>query len=94
MFFRDQDFLFTMHDAWIAVALADAYLAQTRYKEANKALLDAESHYRKFQSALTAEKPDVILDQLTEDVRVRLDQIRVAIKINAGTLAKRASAGQ
>jgi hypothetical protein len=80
-----------MHDAWTNVALADAYLAQRRYKEANEALLAAESHYSRSQSAMTVEQPDAILDQLAEDVRVRLDRIRVAIKINTGTPAQRSS---
>jgi hypothetical protein len=70
-----------MHHAWTQVALADAYSAQRRYKEANGALLAAEGHYSRSKSAMTVEQTDAILDELTEDVRVRLDRIRVAIKI-------------
>ena len=65
-----------MQDAWTAVALADAYLTQGRYAEANEALLAAEGHYSRSKSAVTVEKTDAILEQLTEDVRVTLDRIR------------------
>ena len=80
-----------MNDARANIALADAYLALGRYREANEAMLDAERYYMRSQSAMTVEQPDAILDELTEDVRVRLDRVRVAIKIITGTPAQRSS---
>ena|ERR1700722_3721464 len=65
-----------MHDAWTNVVLADVYIAQGKYNEANRALVSAGGHYRRSQSAVTIEQTDAILEQLTEDVRVTLDRIR------------------
>ena len=76
-----------INDAWTNVVLADAYLAQRKYKEADAAIRDAELHYRKAESAVTIERSDSILDKLA-DIRIKLDQIRSAIKIKAGIVVQ------
>ena len=83
-----------MHDAWAAVTLADVCLAQGRYKEANKALLDAECHYWRAQFAMSVGHSDAILDELAEDVRVTVNSIRTELKTNTGVLTQHARVGQ
>jgi len=73
-----------LHDAWTNVALAETLLAQGKYKDAREALLNAEHHHRRARSVITVKQPSSILDKLA-DLKVRLDQIRSAIKINSGT---------
>ena len=79
-----------LHEAWTNVAIAEIFLAQGEYEEASEAMLDAEHHCRCARSAITIEQPGSILDKLA-DLKVRLDQIRSAIKINSGTLERSAN---
>jgi hypothetical protein len=74
-----------INDAWTSIVLADACLVQGKYKEAESAMLDAELHYRKAQSAVSIKQSGSILNSLA-DLRVRLYQIRAAIKKKSGTL--------
>jgi hypothetical protein len=76
-----------LHEAWTNVALAETRMAQGQYKDAHEAMLDAEHHYRCARSVITLAHPSPILDKLA-DLKVRLDQIRSAIKIHLGTLER------
>jgi hypothetical protein len=57
-------------------------------------MLNAERHYRSAQTAMTVGQLDAILEELTDDLGVKLDRIRVAIKFNTGVLAQHARMGQ
>ena len=74
-----------INNAWISIALADACLAQGKYEDAKSAMDDAERHYRSAQSAVNAKQSDSILNNLA-DLRVRLYQIRAAIRRKSETL--------
>ena len=82
-----------LHEAWTKVALAETLLTQGQYKDAHEALLDAEHHYQCARSVSTFAHLSSILDKLA-DLRIRLDQIRSAIKIKSGTLERHAGLNQ
>jgi hypothetical protein len=70
-------------DAWTSIVLVKACLAQGKYIEAESAMIDAERHYRRAQSAVKMKQSGSILDNLA-DLRVRLYQIRAAIQKKIG----------
>jgi hypothetical protein len=74
-----------INDAWTSIVLADACLAEGKYKEAESAMFDAERYYRSAQSAVNIKQSGSILNNLA-DLRVRLYQIRAAIKKQSATL--------
>ena len=74
-----------VNDAWTSIVLADACLAQGKCNEAESAMFDAERHYRNAQSAVNGKQSGSILNNLA-DLRVRLHQIRSAIRRKSETL--------
>jgi hypothetical protein len=74
-----------INDAWTSIVLADACLAEGKHKEAESAMFDAERHYRSAQSFVNARQSGSIQDNLA-DLRVRLHQIRAAIRKKSATL--------
>jgi len=82
-----------IHNAWANLVLADTYLAQGRHQDADTSMLDAQRHYRIARSAIKIKQPGPILENL-QDLRIKLEQIRYAIKLQSGTLTRHARAGQ
>jgi hypothetical protein len=74
-----------INDAWTSIVLAEACLAQGKYKEGESAMFDAERHYRSAQSAVNIKQSGSILNNLA-DLRVRLYQIRSVIGRKSKTL--------
>ena len=79
-----------INDAWTSIVLADACLAEGKYSEAKSAMFDAERHYRSAQSAVNIKQSGSILNNLT-DLRIRLHQIRAAIRKKSETFDGAAS---
>lgn len=78
-----------IHDACAGVALAESLLAKGKYQDATAVMLEAEGHYRNAQSATTFAHSGSTIDRLA-DLRVKLDQVRSAIRRKSGTLERHA----
>jgi hypothetical protein len=67
-----------INDALTCIVLAETGLARSDYDGAAAAIHDAECHYRSARSAVTIEKSDSILENLSM-LRIRLDRLQLAV---------------
>jgi hypothetical protein len=78
-----------IHDALTNVAMAEAFVSQGRYAQAEEALRDAENHYRRAESDIRGQGAGLVSGRLA-DVRNRIDRTRRTAQARSGTLAANA----